>query len=113
MMKIVPSYRNVVPTSLELFDNKNIPPKLNLKDDDLPNKKINEIKEVSLQLLTCWEMFSSPTTISTKPPPLIANTIVTALNKEREKRQLSLIVHNLSESTATEGETRKNTTLTL
>lgn len=52
----------------------------------------------------------SPTTISTKPPPLIANTVVTALNeeREREKRQLSLIVHNLSESTATEGETHKN-----
>ena len=75
--------------------------------------KLNEIKEVSLQLLKCSEMFSSPTTISTKPPPLIANTVVTALNKEREKRQLSLIVHNLSESTATEGETRKNTALNM
>ena len=54
-------------------------------------------------------MFSSLTTIPTNPPPLIANTVVTALNKEREreKRQLSMIVHNLSESTAPEGETRK------
>ena len=34
---------------------------------------------------------------------------MTALNeeREREKRKLSLIVHNLTESTATEGETRK------
>ena len=87
--------------ALKLFDdNKNIPPKLNLKDDDLPDKqnkfdnqlslletKLNEFKEVlSLQLLKCREMFSSPTTISTNPPPLIANTVVTALNEEREKR---------------------------
>lgn len=53
--------------ALELFDdNKNIPPKLNLKDDNLLDKqnqfesqlllletKLNEIKEVSLQLLKC------------------------------------------------------------
>ena len=114
-----------VDEALKLFDdNKNIPPKLNLKDDDLPDKqnnlenqlslletKLKEFKEVlSLQLSKCREMFSSPTTSSTKPPPIIANTVATALNeeREREKRQLSLIVHNLSESTAIEGETRKS-----
>jgi len=71
--------------------------------------KLNEIKEeLSLQLFKCCEMFSPPNVSSAKPSPLIANTVVTILNeeKEREKRQLSLIVHNLVKSNATEGKAR-------
>ena len=42
-------------------------------------------------------------------PALIANTVFTAINEERdrEKRQLNLIVHNLVESTSDRGETHK------
>jgi len=89
--------------------------------DELPDKqnqlesqlsivesKLLELKEeLCLQISKCREMFSSSSTSSAKPPLLIANTVVTALNEEREKRQLSLIVHNLTESNATEGEARK------
>jgi len=109
--------------ALELFDdNKTNSSKLDLQDD-LPDKqnqlesqlsivesKLLELKEeLCLQISKCREMFSSSSTNTTKPPPLIANTVVTALNeeREREKRQLSLIVHNLTESKATEGEARK------
>ena len=102
--------------ALELFDDKKTnSSKLDLKDE-LPDKqnhiesqlsivelKLLELKEeLCLQISKCREMFSSTSTSSAKPPPLIANTVVTALNEEREKRQLSLIVHNLTESNATE-----------
>ena len=40
-----------------------------------------------------------------KPPALIASTVTTAFNeeRERERRQLNLIVHNLVESNTNEG----------
>ena len=79
--------------ALESFDdNKNNPNKqilnssLSEEQTQLDNKlemvetKLNEIKEeLSLQLSKCREIFSTPTNIPTKPPPLIANTVVTAL----------------------------------
>ena len=54
-------------------------------------------------------MLSSPNNIASKPPALIANTVYTAINeeKEREKRQLNLIIHNLAESDLEQGEVRK------
>ena len=38
-----------------------------------------------------------------KPPALIASTVTTAFNEERERIQLNLIVHNLVESNTNEG----------
>ena len=108
--------------ALEYFDDNktNLPARDSLlapgKQSQLENQlavvesKLNEIKEeLSLQLSKYCSMFSSPDASSSKPPPLIANTVVTALNeeREREKRQLSLIMHNLAESNASEGETQK------
>ena len=54
-----------------------------------------------------------PEANTSKPPSgpgLIANTVFTVINEERdrEKRQLNLIVHNLTESTSDRGETRKS-----
>jgi len=71
---------------------------------------LHEIKrELTSQLSKCHEMLSPPNNIASKPPALIANTVHTAINeeKEREKRQLNLIIHNLAESNLDLGEARK------
>jgi len=71
-------------------------------NNDLPDKQNQLESQPSLKLLELClqlsDMFSSSSTSTTKPPSLIANTVVTALNEERE---VSLIVHNLTVSNAT------------
>jgi len=84
------------------------------KQSKLENKlavvesKLHEIKEeLTNQLSKCCEMLSAPEVTKTSPgPALIANTVFTAINEERdrEKRQLNLIVHNLAESPSDRGE---------
>ena len=72
--------------------------------------KLLEIKEeLSLKLSKCREMFNSHNDSAPKPPGLIASTVTSAFNEEREteRRQLYLIIHNLVESNASEGESRK------
>ena len=88
--------------TLELFDDKKTnSSKLDLKDE-FPDKqnqlesqlsivesKLLELKEeLCFQISKCREVFSSSSTSTAKPPPLITNTVVTALNegREREKR---------------------------
>ena len=107
--------------ALELFDdNKSNSNKQNSslpeKHTQLENKlavvetTLHEIKkELTSQLSKCREMLSSPNNIASKPPALIANTVYTAINeeKEREKRQLNLIIHNLAQSNLDQGEARK------
>ena len=90
------------------------------KQSQLENKlsvvesKLHEIKEeLTLQLSKCREMLRTPETNSAKPPAgpaLIADTVFTAMNEERdrEKIQLNLIIHNLAESNSDHGETRKS-----
>ena len=54
-------------------------------------------------------MLSSPNNIASKPPALIANAVYTSINeeKEREKTQLNLIIHNLAISDFDQGEACK------
>ena len=69
-----------------------------------------EIKEeLILQLSKCCEMFITYIDSAPKPPVLIASTVTTEFNEERERqrRQLNLIVHNFVESNANEVEVRK------
>jgi len=75
--------------------------------------KLHEIKEeLTNQLSKCCEMLSAPEVSHAKTssgPALIANTVFIAINEERDrkKRQLNLIVHNLAVSTSDRGETHK------
>ena len=109
--------------ALEFFDENKTKPVAQILRDNLPDKqnqfenqtaaietKLLEIKEeLSLQLSKCCEMFKTHNDNAPKPPVLIASTVTTAFNeeRERERRQLNLIVHNLAESNANKGEARK------
>lgn len=106
--------------ALELFDNNRSNPSKQILNSSLPEKQtqlktklavvettLREIKEeLTSQLSKCCEMLSSPNNIASKPPALIANTVYIAINeeKERAKRQLNLIIHNLAESNLDQGE---------
>lgn len=109
--------------ALEYFDDNRSKPAVQLLNDSIPDKQSpieNRIasvetqllefkKELSDQLSKCREMFNSQNDSAPKPPALIASTVTTAFNEERdrERRQLNLIIHNLPESNASEGEARK------
>ena len=103
--------------ALEFFDDNKAKPTTQLLKDSLPGKqnqienqmatKLLEIKEeLSLQSSKCCEMFNSHNDSAPKPPALIASTVTSEFNeeRERERRQLNLIIHNLVESNASEGE---------
>ena len=109
--------------ALEYFDDYKSKPAVGPLKDNSPDKQsliekqiasvetqLLEIKnELSLQLSKCPEMFNAQHNSAPKPPALIASTVTTAFNeeRERERRQLNLIIHNLAESNANEGEARK------
>ena len=109
--------------ALELFDDNRSNPSKQISNSSLPEKQaqlenklavvettLHKIKEeLTSELSKCREMLSFPNNIASKPPALIANTVYTAINeeKEREKRQLNLIIHNLVESNLDQAEARK------
>ena len=110
--------------AFELFDDSKSNLSKQILKDNLPEKQTElekklsvvettlcEIKEeLTSQLSKCREILSSSNNaVASKPPALIANTVYTAINeeKEREKRQLNLIIHNLAESNSDQGEVCK------
>jgi len=85
--------------ALEFFDDNKAKPTTQLLKDSLPDKqsqienqmvtveaKLLEIKEeLSLQLSKCREMFNAHNDSTPKPPALIASTVTSAFNEERER----------------------------
>ena len=97
-----------VPAALTIKDLSERNIKLNNGLSDF-EAKLNELKEeLTMQISKCRDMFGSDRE-TVKPPEIIASTIVTTINeeKDKEKRRLNLIIHNAPESSAESGDLHK------